>query len=286
MTAPRDMREDPRLRAGAGLMYGTAWKEDETRRLVGLALEAGFRAIDTANQRKHYHEAGVGDALEHAYAAGVVRRDDVYLQTKFTHVGGQDQRLPYDPRAPIATQVKQSFASSLEHLRTRTIDCYVLHGPSTRTGLAAEDIEAWQAMEELHGGGGVGALGISNVTRAQLEILLGRATVRPSVVQNRCYASTGWDREVRALCQQHGIVYQGFSLLTANRREMAHPTVRAIASRLAVTPAQVIFRFALDVGMVPLTGTTSREHMEADLAVARLTLEEEDVRSIESLDGA
>ena len=283
MTMATDMRTDPRLRAGGGFMYGTAWKEDDTRRLVGLALAAGFRAIDTANQRKHYVEAAVGEALEEAYAAGVVRRENVFLQTKFTHVGGQDRRLPYDPQAPIATQVKQSFESSLGHLRTRAIDAYVLHGPSTRHGLAPEDLEAWRAMEALHASGAVGILGISNVTRAQLELLLQHAAVRPAVVQNRCYASTGWDRDVRALCDEQGIVYQAFSLLTANRREMGGPELKAIAKRNGMTAAQVVFRFALDIGMVPLTGTTDPEHMKADLAVAAQRLGEDELRVVETI---
>ncbi|MEA3136298.1 MAG: hypothetical protein QOC71_579, partial [Thermoplasmata archaeon] len=112
---------------GSALVYGTAWKEDATERLVGLALEAGFRGIDTANQRKHYHEAGVGAALRTAFADGVVARDELFLQTKFTHLGGQDHRLPYDPRAPVAKQVEQSFAKSLEHLGIDRLDSYVLH---------------------------------------------------------------------------------------------------------------------------------------------------------------
>jgi hypothetical protein len=84
-------------------IYGTAWKEDDTARLARMALDAGFRGIDTANQRRHYHQAGVGEALAGALPAGGLRREDVFLQTKFTHVGGQDHRLPYDPRAPFGS---------------------------------------------------------------------------------------------------------------------------------------------------------------------------------------
>ncbi|MBX3232223.1 MAG: aldo/keto reductase [Labilithrix sp.] len=267
-------------------VYGTAWKEDETRRLVGLALAQGFRAIDTANQRRHYHEAAVGEALADAYAAGVVRREDLFLQTKFTHRGGQDHRLPYDANAPVAAQVRQSLESSLQHLGARVVDSYVLHGPSQRVGLAREDLEAWEAMEELHAAGLVRALAVSNVTRAQLELLLGRARVTPSAVQNRCYASQGWDREMRALCRERGIAYQGFSLLTANRRETALPAVRALATRHGLTPSQLVFRFALDAGMTPLTGTSSAEHMRADLAVLRAPpLPDADVRAIEAIAG-
>src|SRR5512144_688573 len=92
-----------------GLLYGTAWKEDATESLVLGALTSGFRGIDTANQRKHYHEAGVGRAIARAIAGGL-RRDELFVQSKFTHLAGQDHRLPYDPGAPIAEQVAQSFA--------------------------------------------------------------------------------------------------------------------------------------------------------------------------------
>jgi len=131
------------------LVYGTAWKEGETARLATMAIDAGFRGIDTANQRRHYFEAGVGEALASALAAGRLKREDVFLQTKFTYVDGQDHRLPYDPRAPLATQVGQSFASSLQHLGVDYLDSFVLHGPSTSRGLTAGDWETWQAMERL-----------------------------------------------------------------------------------------------------------------------------------------
>src|SRR5688572_23280678 len=131
-------------------LYGTAWKEDQTQRLTELALQQGFRGIDTANQRRHYHEAAVGQAVGATIASGLVDRNNVFLQTKFTFRRGQDHRLPYDPAAPVGTQVVQSFASSLEHLRVEVIDSYLLHGPTQAVGLAADDWEAWHAMEALH----------------------------------------------------------------------------------------------------------------------------------------
>src|SRR5262245_17836144 len=106
-------------------VYGTAWKEDDTARLTELAIAQGFRGIDTANQRRHYHEAAVGEGIAACISRGLITRDDLFLQTKFTFRRGQDDRLPYDPHAPIATQVEQSFTSSLEHLRTDRIDSYV-----------------------------------------------------------------------------------------------------------------------------------------------------------------
>jgi diketogulonate reductase-like aldo/keto reductase len=264
-------------------LYGTAWKEDETERLTRLALRQGFRGIDTANQRKHYHEAAVGRAVAAALADGVVTRDQLFLQTKFTFRRGQDHRLPYDPDAPVATQVGQSFASSLEHLGTGTIDSYVLHGPDQRDGLGAADWEAWRAMEALHQSGRARLLGVSNVGLDQLRLLCAGARVRPRFVQNRCYAALGWDREIRAFCAAEGVVYQGFSLLTANRAALSHPEVRRIAARHGRGVAAVVFRFALEVGMAPLTGTTDPEHMRSDLEVFDFRLDQDELAVIDGI---
>ncbi len=261
------------------LVYGTAWKEDRTAALVGEALAAGFRGIDTANQRKHYVEAGVGEALRAAQLA----RDQVFLQTKFTYARGQDHRLPYDPAAPLATQVAQSFASSLEHLGVDRIDSYLLHGPESGTGWGAGDREVWREMEALQRAGRVGLLGVSNVALDQLLTLCAEATVAPAIVQNRCHARTGWDRETRAVCRERGIAYQGFSLLTANRAELQAAAVVKIAARLEATVPQVVFRFAMAVGMMPLTGTTNRLHMEQDLAARQLVLGAGDVAVLEAV---
>lgn len=268
------------------LLYGTAWKEEQTQPLTELALRLGFRGLDTANQRRHYHEAGVGRAVAAVVAAGLVTRDDLFLQTKFTFRAGQDHRLPYDPDAPVATQVEGSFASSLGHLGTAVLDSYVLHGPTRRSGLDAADWEAWRAMEALHASGRVRLLGVSNVSLEQLLRLYERARVPPRVVQNRCYASRGWDRDVRAFCAAHGLLYQGFSLLTANPQVLAHPAVAGIAARHGRTPAQVVFRFAVEVGMVALTGTTDAGHMRQDLEAFDFRLEADEVDRIERVAAA
>lgn len=264
-------------------LYGTAWKEDETERLTRLAIEAGFPGIDTANQRRHYFEAGAGAAIAGAIAAGVVRREELFLQTKFTHRAGQDHRLPYDPRAAIATQVRQSFASSLEHLQVEHIDSYLLHGPSQSRGLGAADREAWRAMEAIYAEGGTRFLGISNVTAAQLEELLEFASVKPSFVQNRCFARTRWDAAVRELCRANAIVYQAFSLLTANVAELRSAAFRQVVARVGKTPAQVVFRFAMQRGMLPVTGTTDAAHMREDLDARYFTLPDDDLETIERI---
>jgi diketogulonate reductase-like aldo/keto reductase len=258
--------------------YGTAWKEAATARCVTDALAAGFRAIDTANQRKHYHEAGVGEALGPWLARHP--RDALFLQTKFTYARGQDHRLPYDPSARPARQVRQSFARSLEHLGVDTIDSLLLHGPELSRGLTQGDDEVWRTFEALHDEKHVAFLGISNVSAAQLEALLARARIAPAFVQIRCYADRGWDADVRAICDSAGIRYQAFSLLTANRPVVAGPLVAEIATRVGGTPEQVVFRFAIHVGMIPLTGTTNPAHMRLDLACTGFELTDADVGAI------
>lgn len=266
-------------------LYGTAWKEQATERLVRMALEVGFRGIDTANQRRHYHEEGVGRALAGAFADGIVSREQLFLQTKFTHLGGQDHRLPYDPRAEPAEQVRRSFESSLEHLGVSFLDSYVLHGPCSAHGLQPADLEVWAAMEELHVAGRARHLGASNVSLEQLRELHARASVGPAFVQNRCFAVTGWDRDVRRYCLEHGMVYQAFSLLTANRAVLGDPRLSVLATSSGWTPAQVIFRFAQQVGMLPITGTTDPVHARQDLAVSEQELPDDAVALVEGIAG-
>ena len=266
-------------------LYGTAWKEDRTAALTELALRAGFRGIDTANQRRHYFEAAVGEGLTAAYRAGVVTRADLFLQTKYTYERGQDHRLPYDAHADIATQVAQSLASSLEHLDTDHVDSFVLHGPASGRGWSEDDVEAWSAMARERDAGRTRLLGVSNVSLRHLVQLEATGAEPPAFVQNRCFAQLGWDRDVRAFCAQRSIVYQGFSLLTANREVLGDPFVAGIAAREKATIPQVVFAFARAVGMLPLTGTSSAEHMRQDLASATVTLSADEVQAIESLAG-
>lgn len=263
-------------------MYGTAWKKEATTGLVLQAVEAGFTAIDTANQLVHYDEARVGEALLQLAKQGITR-NKLFLQTKFTPINGQDHRLPYDARASIATQVQQSFASSLSHLHTDYLDSYVLHGPYSRRGLGTEDWEVWAAIESLYEAGKTKMIGVSNVSADQLTMLCTKAKHKPMVVQNRCYAAFGWDKEVREICRTNQIIYQGFSLLTANRGVFAEPAIRTMAAKYQTGLAQIVFRFSQQVGMLPLTGTTNSQHMKEDLQSDRFTLLSEEIQQIETI---
>jgi len=272
---------DPNLTIPS-FIYGTAWKKEATTNLVQQAVSAGFTAIDTANQIKHYDEALVGEALLSLANEGI-KRETLFLQTKFTSVGGQDHRTPYDAFADITTQVEQSFNSSLKHLHTDYVDSYLLHGPYSGNGLIEEDWAAWAAIEDLYKSGKTKMIGISNVNAGQLIQLCDKAEIKPMAVQNRCYSTMGWDKEVRDICRAQNIIYQGFSLLTANQNILRHPKIQTIAWRLNTSPAQVIFRFAEQIGILPLTGTTDRKHMEEDLGAAKLELLTDETEFIQTV---
>jgi diketogulonate reductase-like aldo/keto reductase len=247
------------------ILYGTAWKKDDTENLVRTALRQGFRGIDTACQPKHYNEPGVGAGVSE------LSRQDLYLQTKFTPLSGQDPaRIPYDPKAPLAEQVRQSFAASVRNLRTDYLDCLVLHSPLPS---ATQGLEVWQAMESLVAAGGVRQLGISNCYQLeQLQALYDSARFKPAVVQNRFYADSGYDQEIRAFCRQHGMIYQSFWTLSANPHLLANRTVRELAAKHRRTPAQILFRYLTQNHIVPLTGTRSTTHMREDLAIFEFEL--------------
>ena len=257
------------------ILYGTAWKQDATAHWVETALRAGFAGIDTAGQPRHYHGVAV-------IAASARTRDTLYLQTKFTPIAGQDPaRLPYDPGAPLATQIAQSFASSQRHLRSERIDALLLHSPLRES--AAQRI-AWRAFETLADAGKAGLLGISNCYEpARLAQLWRDARIKPAIVQNRFYAQTGHDREIRAFCRANGMVYQSFWTLSANPALLNSATVLGLAAAYDRTPAQILFRWLIQNDVVPLTGTTSPTHLQQSLDVLAFELEPQDCTAIAGL---
>ncbi|MBI2802935.1 MAG: aldo/keto reductase [Gammaproteobacteria bacterium] len=252
------------------ILYGTAWKKSRTANLVTAAIKVGFRGIDTAGQPKHYDEVGVGAGIAAALNSGLTRQS-LYIQTKFTPLAGQDPaHVPYDPAAPLAEQVAQSFASSLRNLQTSYVDCLILHSPLPN---AHDMAEVWRAMEAVVQQGGARRLGISNCSRlTELESLYRIAKVKPSVVQNRFYAKTGYDRELRMCCRAHAISYQSFWTLTANRDMLAHSALRALSLKYGRTAPQILFRYLTQSGITPLTGTTNATHMQEDLAIFEFEL--------------
>ncbi|MFL6600504.1 MAG: aldo/keto reductase family protein [Steroidobacteraceae bacterium] len=264
------------------ILYGTAWKKADTERLVATAIRQGFRGLDTACQPKHYEEEGVGAGVAMALAAGGVTRDELYLQTKFTPLSGQDpQRIPYDPKAPIAQQVAQSCEVSLRNLRTDRLDCLVLHSPLPTL---RQTLETWRAMEALVDAAKASQLGISNCYQLRhLESLYSEARIKPAVLQNRFHADTHYDDELRAYCRKTNIIYQSFWTLTANPHILTHRAVTALADQYRRTTAQILFRYLTQIGVAPLSGTHSQRHMSDDLAIFEFQLTEPELIRLAAL---
>ncbi|EAL86113.1 putative aldo-keto reductase (AKR) [Aspergillus fumigatus Af293] len=255
-------------------LYGTAWKKDRTAGLVYQALNAGFRAVDTAGQPKHYQEELVREGIRRAIHDGILRREDLY--TKFTSVHGQDpNKMPYDPRTSVTDQVHASVKSSLHNLcapdasssvEDAYIDTFLLHSPLSTM---AETMEAWLTLESYvpHR---IRNLGISNCTLPILKELYARATVKPAVVQNRFYPDTRFDVPLRTFCGAHDIIYQSFWTLTANPGLLRSDAVQSLASQVEISPAAALYCLVLGLGNTTvLNGTTNRARMDADLAAVR-----------------
>jgi len=263
------------------LIYGTAWKKERTKELVIQSVKAGFRGIDTACQPKHYHEAGVGEALATLAQEGF-KREDIFLQTKFTPLSGQDPlNVPYTQNADLSTQVAQSFVVSKQNLQTNYVDSLVLHSPLS----SFEDLETvWRAMEEIAQRGEAKQLGISNIYDIQvLQDLYEMANIKPSVVQNRFYEGSGYDKEIRNFCKIHNIIYQSFWTLTANPHILQSTELIELSKKYNKNVIQLFFAYLNKIGIIPLTGTTNIEHMQSDLESFDIVLDDSEILKLNSL---
>lgn len=263
------------------MIYGTAWKKEETARLVELALLSGFRRVDTACQPKHYREDLVGVGLENAFKTGI-KRDEVFIQTKFTPLGGQDvDNMPYLASDGVITQLEKSFAKSKENLKIDFIDSYVLHSPI----FPIEDlIKVFEQMQEFVQNGEVGQIGISNCYDINLLMYLyENSNIKPKVVQNRFYKESNYDKEIREFCKQKDITYQSFWSLTANPHLLQSMEVQTLAQKYNKTQAQIFYKFLNHIGITPLNGTASKTHMLEDLDIRSFSLEESEVSEVSKL---
>eukprot|EP00386_Alphamonas_edax_P001730 GDKI01005194.1.p1 GENE.GDKI01005194.1~~GDKI01005194.1.p1 ORF type:complete len:355 (-),score=72.29 GDKI01005194.1:110-1063(-) len=142
------------------LIYGTAWKKETTADLVYMAIKNGFRGVDTACQPKHYREDLVGEGIQRAIREGVITRSDLFVQTKFTPLSGQDpKQVPYNPHHDFESQVRESVGVSLKNLQVDYIDSLLIHSP-LRTH--RDTMHVYHTLEGYAQQGVIKQLGISN----------------------------------------------------------------------------------------------------------------------------
>lgn len=249
-------------------VYGTAWKKERSTDLVAQAIKAGFTGVDTAAQPRHYREDLVGEGIRRALEGGKTKREDLYIQTKYTPPAGQDpNNLPYDPTSPVEAQVHASIVSSLHHLRTSNdktgyIDALVLHSPLPTMSLT---LTAWRTLETYvpHQ---IRNLGISNTDLPTLRALYESVNVKPAVVQNRFFARTHYDVPLRRFCEKKGIIYQSFWTLTGNPQLLGSEVVAEVANVVGVSKEVSLYLCVMGLGkLAVLNGTTNGERMREDL---------------------
>ena len=264
------------------ILYGTAWKKERTVELVEMAVLKGFRGIDTAGQPKHYFERGVGDALKNLQVHHAIPREQLYLQTKFTSLDGQDAKnVPYNPQDPLAVQVQTSLDSSLRNLQTDYVDSLILHSPLR---VFRDLMEVWRSMEALKDSGKVKQLGISNCYDVRvLSRLWDESRVKPAVLQNRFYADTNYDVDLREFCLQHHILYQSFWTLTANPHILRSAAVTQLCHQYKKTPPQILYRYLLQSGVIPLIGCADPNHMDDDLQIFGFELDKAGMAAVMAL---
>ncbi|GAA5932010.1 hypothetical protein JCM1841_003595 [Sporobolomyces salmonicolor] len=259
------------------MLYGTAWKGPRTSSLVVQAVLSGFKGIDTACQPKHYSQSEVGDALAQLHEKHNIERGELWLQTKFTTIEGQDSSkpLPYHRDAPLVEQVRQSLVTSLNELNTTYLDALVLHSPM---GTKKDHLAVWGQLEEFVEAGKVRQLGISNIyDPVYLAWIFETSRIKPTIIQNRfCAEGLNYCLPILELCAEHGAKFQSFWTLTANPQLLASPAIQSLAGLQSLSREAALYKFLMTSSrfgtpglIVPLNGTTDGEHMKEGVKVTQ-----------------
>jgi diketogulonate reductase-like aldo/keto reductase len=223
---------------------------------VRWALELGYRHIDTA--QAYGNEVSVGQALRESGLA----REEVFLTTKF-----------YPRRNDPAVEIE----GSLRRLGVDQVDLYIIHWP------AGGPTWAWPGMERARELGHARSIGISNFSAAEVDAVMAGASVTPAVNQVQ-FSPFKYRRALLEHCEAHGIVLEAYSPLGTGRH-LRDETVRELAQRIERTPAQVLLRWALQLGLPVIPKSTHRERIDENGQIFDFTLSDEDMATLSALDG-
>jgi 2,5-diketo-D-gluconate reductase A len=236
--------------------------DDSAREAVGVALEAGYRSVDTA--RIYKNESGVGQAIRESGLA----REDVFVTTKLWNSDqGYDETL-------------RAFDASLDRLGLDYVDLYLIHWPVPARDLY---VPSYEAMEKIYADGRARAIGVSNFTAETLGRLLDQTSVVPVLNQIELHPYLA-QKEMRALGDSHGVATEAWSPLGQGKELLADPVLAGIAERYGKTPAQVVIRWHLQVGNIVIPKSVTPSRIKENIDVFDFELDEADLRSIDSLD--
>jgi 2,5-diketo-D-gluconate reductase A len=247
------------------LGLGTAGPGDEeSRRRVREALGVGYRLLDTA--ARYGNEVGVGQGI----ADAGVPRDEVFVTTKLR---GSDQG--YD-------STLTALEESLNRLGLDYVDLYLIHWPLPRLDKYAE---SWRAMAEMLAEGKIRAIGVSNFLPEHLDRLAAESAVVPAVNQIELHPwLPQWEQ--RADDNRRGIVTESWSPLARGGDLLAEPVFAAIGDRYGKTPGQVILRWHVQLGLVPIPKSGNAERLGQNLEVFDFELSDSDLAEIDAVEAA
>ncbi len=252
-----------------------------TRNATKAALEAGFRALDTAE--RYRTEKEVGDAMKEVFNAGEIKREDVFVATKLWNTNHRPER------------VKPAFEASLKKLQLDYLDLYLIHtpfafqpgdeqDPRDASGNVIYDkgvtlADTWGALEKLVREGKCKAIGLSDVRLEKVKEIYDTATVKPAVVHVECHPYLP-EWELLDYCRKNGIVLQAFAALghSSEPSVLADPVITKVANRVGKTPAQVALAWAIQRGTALLTTSKNPARIKENFDVS--TLPEDAMREI------
>jgi diketogulonate reductase-like aldo/keto reductase len=252
-----------------------------TKEATQTAFEVGFRNFDCAE--RYRNEEAVGEALQAAFRAGTIRREDIFVSTKLWNTNHRPER------------VKPAFDASCRRLKIDTVDCYLIHtpfafkpgdelDPRDENGQVIYDsgvtlIETWQALERLVDDGHCESIGVTDVTLDKLKEIVAAARIKPALVQAELHPYLPqWD--LLDFCREHGIVVQAGAPLAHDMspRIVDDPVITRIAQRVHKTPAQVALAWAVQRGTAVLTTSTKPDRIRENFEIS--TLPEDAMREI------
>jgi 2,5-diketo-D-gluconate reductase A len=249
-----DGREMPQL--GLGVWQTPA---GETARVVGLAIEAGYRSIDTA--AAYGNEAGVGEAVR----TSAVPREDLFVTTKL--------------RNDEQDRAAKAFDESLVRLGLDHVDLYLIHWPVPQRG---RYVEVWRALIRVKEEGRARSIGVSNFNADHLERIIGETGIVPALNQIELHPRFQ-QKTLREFHARHGIATQCWSPL-GKALFLDDPAIAAVARKHGKTPAQTVIRWHLDLGLVPIPKSANAARIRENFAVFDFRLDADDLASFARLD--
>jgi 2,5-diketo-D-gluconate reductase A len=243
--------------------FGTApMTDDEVVPAIVAAAAAGYRSIDTAE--KYGNEVGVGNGIR---ACGLPR-EELFVTTKL------------DGKYQGSDRAIRGLDECLSRLRVDYVDLLLIHWPLPQRDLY---VDTWRTFEKLLHSGKTRATGVSNFKPAHMDRLLAETDLVPAV--NQIQLNPGLTREAsRASNARHGIVTESWSPLGAGNDLLRHPTIIELAQRHDKTPAQVVLRWHVQLGLVAIPRSSNPDRIAQNIDIFDFSLDPDEMAALSALD--